>query len=239
MKAWIARASATALVALALGGCATAYQSKGLTGGFSETVLSPDSFKINFSGNGFTSAERASDFAVLRAADKSLELGCNYFGIMNEADGATVGSATISSGGWNHHSAWGVSNTFPIVKPNSSLFVKCSREQVAGANLLDAHYIAQSIRAKYGIKTPVPGGGLTQLVAPSAPQVTASAAPVVSAPAPDLAALVRSAQQVATSQGCGDVHSTGGSSFQAKCTSFKLVIDCDGNSCHPSRAINN
>lgn len=73
------RARALVLAAvIAMGGCATAYQSKGLSGGFSETDLGPTSFKIGFSGNGFTSAERASDFAMLRAADKSLEDGCNF-----------------------------------------------------------------------------------------------------------------------------------------------------------------
>lgn len=137
-----------------LGGCATAYQTKGLTGGFSETALSPDSFKINFSGNGFTSAERSSDFAILRAAEKSIELGCNYFGIVNEADGASVSSMTVGSAGWNNHSAWGFSSTAPVVKPNTALFVKCFKDQVAGQNLFDAHFVASSIRSKYGIKAP-------------------------------------------------------------------------------------
>lgn len=229
------RSCALLAVAGALSGCATAYQAKGLTGGFSETVLSPDTFKIDFKGNGYTSNERASDFAVLRAADKSLELGCNYFGIMNEANGASVGSATVGTGGWNNHNAWGFSSTFPIVKPDSALFVKCFRENVAGQNLFDAHFVAQSIRAKYSIKTPIPGGGLSQLPAASPVASAASVAPV----AGDLAAQVRAAQQIATSQGCGDVHTTGGSSFQAQCSHFTIVIDCNGQQCHPTKTMAN
>lgn len=245
MNGQMVRVCALVLAFLTLGGCATAYQSKGMTGGFSETLLAPDTFKINFSGNGFTSAERASDFAILRAADKSLEMGCNYFGVMNEADGASVSSATIGTAGWSGHHAWAFSNTVPIVKPNTNLFVKCYRDAPPGMSLFDAHFIAQSIRAKYGIKTTPLGVGVVSATPASAAPVTPSVAapspvlPSAPVPAPDVATLVRSAQQVATQQGCGDVHSAGGSSFKAQCSSFTLLIDCDGQSCRPERAINN
>jgi hypothetical protein len=135
-----------------LSGCATAYQAKGFTGGFSETLLAPDTFKVQFSGNGYTSAERASDFVILRAADKSMELGCNYFGVASEASGASVASASFGSAGWGRGGAWGFSNTIPVVKPHTALLVKCFREQQPGDNLLDAHFIDRSIRSKYGLK---------------------------------------------------------------------------------------
>lgn len=226
--------------ALALGGCATAYQSKGFGGGFSETALSPDTFKIDFAGNGFTSAERASDFAILRAADKSLELGCHYFGVMNEADSATVSSATIGTAGWGRHGAWAFSNTVPIVTPNTVLLVKCFREPVAGMNLFDAHFIARSIRAKYGMKGgPVDSTTIVVHSNPAATDETPASRMAMAAPVQDIAAVVRSAQQIASQQGCAEVHSTGGSTFQASCTTFTLVIDCDGGSCRPLRAIQN
>jgi hypothetical protein len=38
-------------VVVILSGCATAYQPKGFTGGFSETLLAPDTFKVQFSGS--------------------------------------------------------------------------------------------------------------------------------------------------------------------------------------------
>jgi hypothetical protein len=234
---------AGAAMAVALSGCATAYQSKGFSGGFSETLLASDMFKIDFSGNGYTSAERSSDFAMLRAADKSLELGCNYFGILNEADSASVGSMTVAQGGWGHRSAWGFSSTVPIVKPNSNLLVKCFKDKAPG-NTFDAHFIAQSIRGKYGIKAveqssvrssperPQPvttTDGHRDTERPSMPAV----------PAADPATTVLAAQRVAQQQGCGDVHSAGNSTFEAVCTSFRIVIDCNGDSCRPIRAINN
>jgi hypothetical protein len=136
-----------------LSGCATAYQEKGYTGGFSETMLAPDTFKVQFSGNAYTSAERASDFVVLRAADKSIELGCNYFAVAGEANGASVGSFTAGGAGWGHRGAWGWSSTVPVVKPNSALLVKCFPEKPEGINVLDAHFVDQSIRTKYGLKS--------------------------------------------------------------------------------------
>ena len=57
-------------VALMLGltGCATEYHRSGLTGGFSETRLAPDLYRVYFAGNGFSTDERTQDFALLRAA---------------------------------------------------------------------------------------------------------------------------------------------------------------------------
>lgn len=230
-------AIAATCLAAALSGCATAYQSKGFTGGFSETMLSPDTFKIDFSGNGYTSAERASDFALLRAADKSLELGCNYFGVRGEANSAAVGSVTIGSAGWGRHGAWGFSNTMPVAKPDSSLLVKCSRDQQPGADLFDAHFIAQSIRSKYGIKP-----GVATHSAPTSAAEPASSMPIASAdPTPqpnDYASMVLSAEKLATSMGCGDIKATGGTTFQARCATYSVVIDCDASSCHPTHTVN-
>lgn len=58
--------------AFLLASCATSYQSKGLTGYFSETKLAPDTVQIRFNGNGYTRRERTNDFAMLRAAEVCL-----------------------------------------------------------------------------------------------------------------------------------------------------------------------
>ena len=59
-------------LALVLSGCATAYQSNSLTGGYTDTQLAPDVFRVSFSGNAFTSNDRVQDFALLRAAELTL-----------------------------------------------------------------------------------------------------------------------------------------------------------------------
>jgi hypothetical protein len=55
--------------------CATPYKSNGIAGGYSDTALAPDVYRISFQGNGYTSRDRAQDFAVLRAADLTLSHG--------------------------------------------------------------------------------------------------------------------------------------------------------------------
>jgi len=57
------------ILPLIIVGCATGYHQNGFTGGFSETRLAPDVFRITFRGNGYTSAERAQDFALLHASE--------------------------------------------------------------------------------------------------------------------------------------------------------------------------
>jgi hypothetical protein len=66
-------------------GCATPYQQSGYRGGFTETRLAPDIFAISFAGNSFTSPERVSDFALLRAAELTLNNGYNRFTLLNVA----------------------------------------------------------------------------------------------------------------------------------------------------------
>ncbi len=64
-------------------GCATTYQSTGLTGGYSETQLDENVFKVSFHGNGHTGRERVTDFTILRSAELILEHGYKYFIIID------------------------------------------------------------------------------------------------------------------------------------------------------------
>jgi hypothetical protein len=78
------------MVLLSLGliaavGCATPYQQSGHRGGFTETRLAPDIFAISLAGNSFTSPERVSDFALLRAVEFTLNNGYNRFTLLNVA----------------------------------------------------------------------------------------------------------------------------------------------------------
>lgn len=58
-------------------------------------------------------------------------------------------------------------------------------------------------------------------------------------PASDIAGVVLAAQRVATQQGCGDVHSSGMTTFEASCgAAITLVVECDGTSCRPVRMVN-
>lgn len=71
---------------LALAACATPYQPRGLLGGYADTQLGENIFRVSFTGNGDTSVERAEDFALLRSAEVALEHGFTHFVVIAEKD---------------------------------------------------------------------------------------------------------------------------------------------------------
>jgi hypothetical protein len=159
--------SITALASLTLASCATQYTGSGFAGGYSDTQLAPDAFRISFSGNGFTSSDRAQDFALLRAADLTLAHGFHYFAIVNEAQGGSTSSITLPGSSYTTATATGYGNTaygsavttfvpptnIPVFKPRSGLLIRCFGERPPGGYVFDAQFLSRSLRAKYGIKT--------------------------------------------------------------------------------------
>jgi hypothetical protein len=140
------------VVSLVLAGCSTGYQTKGWSGGFSETQLSADTFMVNFAANAYTSPEQASDFAILRAADKSEALGCDHFSILNGSESAVTGAVTVNTASYGQTTAVSTGGVFPMVKPNSKLMVKCYKGQPEGIQAFDVAFIQSSIRGKYKLK---------------------------------------------------------------------------------------
>jgi len=155
------------LVFLILTGCATPYQKVGLSGGYSDTRLQDNVFTVNFRGNGYTSRERSSDFALLRCAELAIKNGFNFFAIEDSSQEQKTmfyktGSTSSTYGTTNiygntaysnfntHHSG---SMIVPIRKPRSSYTIFCFAEKpVENKMVFDAHYLSQSIRQKYKIK---------------------------------------------------------------------------------------
>lgn len=70
---------------LALIGCATGYHPAGLSGGFSELQLADDIYIVKFNGNGFTSMDRAFQFALRRSAELTKERGFKYLKIVDSS----------------------------------------------------------------------------------------------------------------------------------------------------------
>jgi len=84
-----AAALAVALVATAgLSACATAtpYQpnvrGQAVSGGFSETRLEADRFRVNFSGNSLTSRETVERYLLYRAAELTVAQGGDWFSLV-------------------------------------------------------------------------------------------------------------------------------------------------------------
>ncbi|UYG05742.1 hypothetical protein OCT51_10405 [Halomonas sp. LR3S48] len=155
-----------ALVVLAIVGCATPYQSRGLAGGFSETQLDENVFQVSFRGNTYTSSQRAADFTLLRSAELAIENGYRYFVIVDAERYSQTGayttpttSHTTGSVYGSGHYAYGSATTtttggqtYFYSKPRSSNTIIMFREQPELDGLVyDAEFVARSIREKHGI----------------------------------------------------------------------------------------
>ena len=92
---------------LLLGGCATRYQSEGLTGGYSELQLAPDSFHICFYGNGFTSWQIVKKYVLLRASELTLKKGFKFFVVTSYED-----QTSRTQHSYTHSKATGQANTY-------------------------------------------------------------------------------------------------------------------------------
>ena len=154
------------LAALFLNACATSYQNTGFTGGYSETQLDENVFKVSFRGNGYTSRERASDFALLRSAELTLQNGYAYFVIVDEEShtrNSTYTTPTTSnttanvygSGNYAYGTATTTTSggqTYNISKPSNSNTIVLFEEKPESGFSYNAEFIYRELREKYGIK---------------------------------------------------------------------------------------
>jgi hypothetical protein len=232
-----------ALAFLPLAGCYTSYAPKSFWngGGFSETMMAPDVAVISFKGNGYTGDERAGDMVLLRAADLALERGFPYVAV----DGVQMSDSASTVFTPGYYQAHVVGNSvyasgvpaMPITihSPSSRVTARFYHEQRPG--VLDARFLAASIRTKYGIKPSAPSQAAAPAGAVVAPAPVATAQTVPMAPRADLATTVLAAQKMSERLGCGDVHNgTAPDEFIAECSDHKVVISCSGAECHPVRA---
>jgi hypothetical protein len=150
---------------LLLVGCATAYQPKGFSGGFSETQLGENIFQVSFRGNGYTRSERASDFSLLRSAEVAIEHGFKYFVIVESGKDSTISAHTTPTQSYTTGSAYGAGNyaygsattttyggqTYFISKPRITNTILCFKEKPEINGLVfEAAFVARSIKQKYG-----------------------------------------------------------------------------------------
>lgn len=149
-----------------LAGCATSYQRTGFTGGYSETQLAPDVFRVAFRGNGYTSPERAQDFAMLRAAELALQRGFTHLAVVDERSSTTAHSFTTTGHATTTGSAYVYGNrmtysgyttytpgqTYTFYKPKTGMVVQFFESKPDGVFAFDAAFLQQSIKQSYKIK---------------------------------------------------------------------------------------
>lgn len=154
------------MILVTAGGCATTYQPKGFSGGFSETMLAPDVARIRFNGNGYTSGERAQDFALLRAAEVMLGSDLPYFAVLDEKTDTKIGTYTSPGtstttgtvntygnyGTYMANSTYNPGQTYVFYKPETGLLVRGFKERPEDIFAFDAAFIVRTIKAKYKIE---------------------------------------------------------------------------------------
>lgn len=75
-------------LALTLVACATTYQPKGLSGGYSEIQLDPTTVRVTFEGNGYSTRSTVESYLIYRAAEVTVERGFDWFTV-HEREGET------------------------------------------------------------------------------------------------------------------------------------------------------
>ena len=163
MRGWV-------LITLLLTGCATTYHASSFSGGFSETQLAENMFRVSFNGNGYTGRNRVVDFTLLRSAELTLEHGFTHFVIIDSSQHTSVSTTTTPTTAHTTGSAsmygdtvYGSSTTTvrpgktrTISKPSSAnTIVLFNGKPETGELSYDARFLFDSISKKYGI-TPAP-----------------------------------------------------------------------------------
>jgi hypothetical protein len=151
----IIRRAAIAAAAILAAACATEYQQKGGTGGFEETQLAPDVFRVSFKGNKYTSADRVQDFALLRAAEITLTHNARYFAVVSSKDQTqrntyvNPGSEYTDRKGYTTYTPATVSTYYT---PAVGMMIRIFPTKPKGDHAFDAEFLAKSLRTKYQIK---------------------------------------------------------------------------------------
>lgn len=121
------------IVALLLGGCSTKYHEMGFTGGVAAEPVMTDVYRIIARGNGYTSADRVQDFALLKAAETTLAAGASHFVIVDQANRTRVdvvqspGTVQTSVVGRTAVSTYTPGSTDTFIKPGESLIIRVVR----------------------------------------------------------------------------------------------------------------
>lgn len=147
------------LIAIFIQSCSTPYKGSGFRGGYSETQLDENVFKVSFRGNGYTGRERVSAFTLLRCAELALENGYKYFVII-DANSYTSNSIyttpttfnTTGYGQGNSTTTTAGGQTYIISKPSSSNTIVCFKEKPESGFSYNAGIIYKNISLKYDIK---------------------------------------------------------------------------------------
>ena len=149
------------LLVIFITSCATAYQPTGFSGGFTDTQLSENVWKVSVNGNGYTSKSTISDYALLRASELTLQKGYKYFvvGSQNEDSkkfNATFGSNSSNtygnispSGNFNATTNYTTPTVVPMKKYSNEIIFEMLNKKADGGLTYDAQLIYDQLASKH------------------------------------------------------------------------------------------
>ena len=148
------------IAVLFLVSCATTYQKKSFTGGFSETQLGENVWKVNFQGNGYTSRERTDDLILLRCAELTLSTGYSYFKLVDSKSYTEESLYTTPVTSNTQINAYGNvttqttgGQTHFISSPGASNVVMMFKDKTDKDGMLfDASFICNTVGSKYEVQ---------------------------------------------------------------------------------------
>lgn len=144
----------------------TPYEPFGSLGGYEDMQINENTFNVSFKGNGWTSQERASDFALLRSAELTLNNGFNYFIIAGTQDNTKNASISLPSRAYSTAGVYPYGNqlygnqittTYPggtinISKPAITMTIMCYKEKPKMDGVIyEPKFLVKSIKDKYNL----------------------------------------------------------------------------------------
>ncbi|WP_428075737.1 CC0125/CC1285 family lipoprotein [Candidatus Avelusimicrobium luingense] len=129
-----------------LSACATPYKQakKETSNGFFDTKLQDGMYEVLFNGNENTSARKANDFALLRAAEVCLENGYQSFEIVRKTEDFTEKEVDTGIKIFG-----GTLSSLENAEPKITLVIRCSKKTDL---LYKAQELKTNLRERYKLK---------------------------------------------------------------------------------------
>jgi hypothetical protein len=151
--------SGSLLVLALVGGCATSSETNGANQGRSEKTIARNHFEVTFTGNKRTSAERATDFCLMRCAEITLEHDFHYLTIVTNRSSFAQNSDELPL----------YSTPAPGTKPFVTKGFVCLRDKPQVViQYFEAETLLDTLRSKFHIAKK----GVTKHVAARIPRAT-------------------------------------------------------------------
>jgi hypothetical protein len=142
-----------------LSACATSYSAMSWTGGYQEAQVSPDVWRVTFSGNGYTTKETTQTYWLYHCAQLTLSKGFDGFTIVSNLQltsfqkGAGQDTARLiqvrgGGGGVRYHYVYVPGGSYSdVYKPSMQAEIKLLKKPLAGAppKVFDAARLAEAL----------------------------------------------------------------------------------------------